>query len=135
MIEDLAWNFKITPRKSLTLEPPDLPLSLARHFIRGVVDGDGSVYRDRLQRLNLSVRGTANILRWIKEMADQVCPRPRPANVRWHAGYPDYGIHGTPAEKFYLWLHRDCSTYLDRKCVYLSELLAKEDSPSIQNEN
>jgi len=34
----------VTPRKSLSLTFPEVPASLARHFIRGCWDGDGSVY-------------------------------------------------------------------------------------------
>lgn len=33
----------VTERKSLTLTPPDIPTKLARHFIRGYFDGDGSI--------------------------------------------------------------------------------------------
>jgi hypothetical protein len=33
------------PRKSLTIEFPDAPLGVLRHFIRGCWDGDGSIYR------------------------------------------------------------------------------------------
>src|SRR5262245_47863539 len=34
MIDDLRRHFNITRRKSLTLEPPDLPIPLASHFLR-----------------------------------------------------------------------------------------------------
>src|SRR5262245_66515509 len=33
MIDDLYQNFRITPRKTHTLGPPDLPLPFARHFL------------------------------------------------------------------------------------------------------
>lgn len=33
----------ITPRKSLTVRFPDLPKAQIKHFIRGVIDGDGNV--------------------------------------------------------------------------------------------
>lgn len=33
----------ITPRKSLTVNFPDLPKEQIKHFIRGIVDGDGNV--------------------------------------------------------------------------------------------
>lgn len=38
----------ITPNKSLDMEFPDVPNHLLRHFVRGLFDGDGSVYLDRL---------------------------------------------------------------------------------------
>jgi hypothetical protein len=33
------------PRKSRTIRWPDMPLAVARHFIRGCWDGDGSIHR------------------------------------------------------------------------------------------
>ena len=40
----------LTPKKSLTMQFPEVPSSYVRHFIRGCWDGDGSVFfeRDRL---------------------------------------------------------------------------------------
>ena len=36
IVEDLRTNFKVVPRKSLVLEPPDVPQPMLRHFIRGI---------------------------------------------------------------------------------------------------
>lgn len=36
-------NLKLTPKKSLTLKCPDVPFEFIASFIRGVMDGDGSV--------------------------------------------------------------------------------------------
>ena len=43
--DDLAKNFSIVPAKSYTLKPPSerMPKNMQGHFIRGVLDGDGSV--------------------------------------------------------------------------------------------
>lgn len=38
-------NLGITPNKSLTIVPPKLPKCLERHFWRGCIDGDGSIFR------------------------------------------------------------------------------------------
>ena len=43
MYDDIA-NLGLTPRKSLTLQFPNVPSECVRHFIRGCWDGDGSVY-------------------------------------------------------------------------------------------
>ncbi len=42
MFEDLV-NLGLTPRKSLTLKFPEVPIELLRYFIRGYFDGDGCV--------------------------------------------------------------------------------------------
>lgn len=36
----------VTPNKSLDIKFPDIPKKYLRHFIRGLFDGDGSVYLD-----------------------------------------------------------------------------------------
>lgn len=43
--EDLG-QFGIVPKKSLTVPFPDVPRQFLSHFIRGVFDGDGSVFVD-----------------------------------------------------------------------------------------
>ena len=43
MSQDLL-RLGITPKKSLTMTYPDVPSGLERHFIRGLFDGDGSVF-------------------------------------------------------------------------------------------
>ena len=35
----------LTPRKSLTMQFPEVPRECVRHFVRGCWDGDGTVYR------------------------------------------------------------------------------------------
>ncbi len=46
LVEDLL-KFGISSRKSLTVKFPDVPQDFLTHFIRGVFDGDGSVYFDK----------------------------------------------------------------------------------------
>jgi DNA-binding CsgD family transcriptional regulator len=67
LMDDLARNFNIVPRKSLILEPPDLPEKMRRHFIRGYFDGDGSVGWHKCSktiRLNFC-SGSEAFLKWI----------------------------------------------------------------------
>lgn len=55
----------VTERKSNVLTFPDyniVPKHLMRHFIRGYVDGDGSLIIDSGNRLTLSVQGTEQFL-------------------------------------------------------------------------
>jgi len=49
LVEDLR-KFGIFPRKSLTVKFPDVPQDFLTHFIRGVFDGDGTVYFDKRGR-------------------------------------------------------------------------------------
>ena len=63
---DLEKVFKITPRKTFTLEPPDLSGDFATAFIAGLIDGDGS-YTKNGNRPTLSLVGNKEMLFWVKE--------------------------------------------------------------------
>lgn len=57
-------NLGIVPRKSLVLKYPSysqVPKHLMRHFMRGYVDGDGSIYITH-NNINISVLGTKEFL-------------------------------------------------------------------------
>lgn len=77
-VEDLAKHFNITPRKSLTLQPPGISTPAeVRAFITGVIDGDGSITENRYRqytRTRISIYGTAELLHWIKGYFDQWSP-------------------------------------------------------------
>jgi mobile intron protein len=66
------YNKGCTPQKSLKLKFPDkniLPLNLYNHFIRGYIDGDGSIFPNRNPRgnkkLRLSILGTKEFLKYL----------------------------------------------------------------------
>lgn len=48
----------ITPRKSLTISFPNVPDNFLPHFIRGVFDGDGSVFFEPSRKIPLRVSST-----------------------------------------------------------------------------
>ena len=77
-VADLARHFNITPRKSLTLKPPNINTAAeVRAFITGVIDGDGSITENRYRRYvrqRITVCGTAEMLSWIREHFDQWSP-------------------------------------------------------------
>lgn len=77
--DDLYQNFNITPRKSLTLLPPNISEpNLVDAFICGYIDGDGSVclYKHNIRNvqdaLSISIIGTYEVLTWIKERFTQI---------------------------------------------------------------
>lgn len=77
--DDLYQNFNITPRKSLTLLPPNISeANLIDAFICGYIDGDGSIYlyknsvRNVQDTLTISMVGTYEVLSWIKERFTQI---------------------------------------------------------------
>lgn len=69
---DLEKNFNITPAKSKTLQPPDnLSDDLCiMAFIKGVIDGDGSV-----DSKSIVIYGTEHLLSWICNYFDSIIPK------------------------------------------------------------
>ena len=61
-------NYGCTPRKSLTLKFPDISIfsskSLVRHFIRGYIDGDGSIM---INKPILEILGTVSFLNSLQQ--------------------------------------------------------------------
>lgn len=65
--DDLAQNFNILPRKSLTLKPPNIHNECARAFIAGYIDGDGC-YARAGNRPQIHIAGTEMFLEWVAQV-------------------------------------------------------------------
>jgi hypothetical protein len=75
IIDDLYNNFNITPKKSLTLLPPSsLNLIQSLAFIRGFIDGDGSIIYTTGKKLCIHFNGTEKMLKWIISIFNQINP-------------------------------------------------------------
>lgn len=80
-VRDLKINFNITPRKTHTLQPPNITdLELIKAFIVGYIDGDGNIGYAGGRPL-LQVLGTYNLLHWIKYYLDLWYPVSTGANI------------------------------------------------------
>lgn len=66
IVDDLK-NLGIIYRKSLKEIVPTVPTKYVKDFIRGVVDGDGSIQLDKRNYPALSVAGGENTLRFIRD--------------------------------------------------------------------
>src|SRR6267154_3825493 len=70
----LLENYNITPRKSLTLQPPNLEDNFhIKSFIVGLIDGDGCILiskRDKTLILNLV--GSKYIIEWVKIYLEEI---------------------------------------------------------------
>lgn len=72
-IDALNQNYKITPRKSLTLQPPrELDQDNTLAFILGYIDGDGCIRITSQGYLRAYILGTNSVLSWIKEVFDNI---------------------------------------------------------------
>jgi hypothetical protein len=69
--EDLKKWYNLNPRKSLTLEPPNLTnIELIKAYIIGYIDGDGCIgtVSNKSHRKRITIKGTKIFLEWVKAM-------------------------------------------------------------------
>jgi hypothetical protein len=70
IIDDLERHYNITPKKSLTLQPPNLTDDiLIKCFLVGLIDGDGSIFLSR-DYLHLTLLGTETMMAFMKSKID-----------------------------------------------------------------
>lgn len=83
--QDLLNNFNITPRKSKTaLYPSHIPSNFNSHFIRGIMDGDGSLSHTTMR--TLSFVGTKLILTSINDIITSA------ADLKINGGKTKYAV-------------------------------------------
>jgi hypothetical protein len=141
--DDLRVNFNIVPAKSRILSPPSkIPSNLIRHYIRGYIDGDGSIgwkKSDRKPRLSIC-SGSEDIIRWISKHIKEGSRHSGNTNVSKVKDANTYRVEycGTYVEDILDWLYEESTpeTRLDRKYgIYMEnkERLKQyyADSPSI----
>jgi hypothetical protein len=133
-----ALNSKgCTPRKSLTLVFPDTSIfktkSLIYDFIRGYLDGDGTlgiypVNNTNKVRENLGFVGTKDFLQRIVEFLGEytkVCPKQN--NKAYKISYSNY-----KARKVARMLYKDSTIYLERKYKIYEEFCRLEEESSLR---
>ncbi len=129
--DDLRKNFNITPRKSLTLQPPNhLSLKQSLAFIAGYIDGDGCIFKEQPPtghlRLGVQITGTYEILCWIKALFDKIAPSEYQASVRCVGRVYSYKIVGKKAELILEALLQIATPKLERKWAKVSTFLQRK---------
>lgn len=86
---DLEKHWNITPRKTLTLLPPNLTGNrLKMSYISGEIDGDGWIYSyvekgpKPRTTYSLAVMGTRELMEWIKATLDALVPNSSFSNLK-----------------------------------------------------
>lgn len=120
IIKDLDNNFKIGPRKSLTLEHPELEGDLALAYIKGFLDGDGGI---RIYGNNLCLQfvGTLDMLSWIALQIKKYLNLDTFHRIRPKGKIYDYTIGGKNAYKIGVLLNNKSIPGLKRKWERLDE--------------
>ena len=116
--------------KSLILEWPlvEIPDNLLRHFVRGFIDGDGSLFITKSRpskfgkRVGIQICGT---LKFLTTMSANI-KRVMSINGHIHKRGAIYELkidRRNDVREIITWLYSDCSTYLDRKYSKHLEML------------
>lgn len=136
MVNDLK-NLGITHRKSLNENVPIMPPQYTKHFIRGIVDGDGSIWQDKRSYPTLSISGGENILRFIRDhffikfrLYSILTKQSYSKKVRRYLYQISYRANS--AKTLINYLYKDATMYLDRK-YYLAHKCLKANIKSKQN--
>lgn len=97
----------------LTLD--NLPKESYRHFIRGLVDGDGSLDTNHRNNARLRILGQRDILEWISQVFQDELELPsRVLMQRTGIMEIEYG-GAAQARKAIIWLYQDATVFLERK--------------------
>ena len=113
----------IVPNKSLILEFPKwLHPSLYNHFLRGVFDGDGSIYRyerkESTPTITVTITSTENFCKAIVDIcAKYLKIRGRIYDASCHNGITKvFTLSGCNiSQQFLEWLYQDATIFLQRK--------------------
>lgn len=112
----------VTPRKSLTLQPPNINPQFYLPFILGYFDGDGSIYTTQQNLFGCSIEGTFELLSWINEILNiSSCLEKRDKNSQTN----NYYIRCGGTNKPYLilkQLYDSCDVHLERKFKIFQQL-------------
>lgn len=123
IVETLEKNFNIIPKKAKVLESPNIYQEhCIRSFIRGYIDGDGC-YSPKYNLI--SIRGTNNMLEWIKSNLNQFADINTKSSVLYDYGSYRFQIRGKiKYNKAIKWLFKNANnfTVLDRKYQLLESV-------------
>lgn len=108
----------LTQNKSLSTVVPDIPKSLYRHFVRGVVDGDGSIVHSNTNKISVSIAsGSFGFLESIRNIINTGCGFNYGSLYKKSTGNTcilSYGGNRSVL-KVLKWLYNSSTVYLDRK--------------------
>jgi len=119
LINSLEYNFNIIPKKSLILQPPNIPENMIRHYIRGYFDGDGSLgwhKHNKNPRVTIC-SGSIKFLKTIfNEIKRNINSTGNPKIIkRRHSNTCTVEFMGKQCYDILDWLYEDAEYYLDRK--------------------
>lgn len=114
IISDLEKHWNITPRKTKTLQPPNLENEeLIMAYIIGFLDGDGSI--GKTQKLHVQICGNLPMLTWIKANLEKYAGMVFTNNIYKSKSIYNFTFTGTNSRKFFRWCESYKGFRLERK--------------------
>lgn len=118
-ISQVLNDYGMVPRKSLVLEFPNwLDESLYPHFIRGYIDGDGSIYYSSNRNVfRVSMVGTKMFLDTVKDICESIGVKMSFSHKKEHNNitYVLSTTSNSGTLKILNWIYRDANLKLQRK--------------------
>ena len=122
-------SFGVMPRKSLIVKLPKIPKEYTRHFIRGVIDGDGTVrYLNRKKSPYFEIQISSGSPEFLEKLAETVKKRvgieTKIRNVHGNTFLAQYTC--SRGKKLADWIYKDANLFIERKFEhYKTALKAK----------
>ena len=132
MIDVLKENFNIVSNKSLVYVMPEkISKDMQKHFIRGYIDGDGSIgwhKHNNKPRVHVC-SGSKKLLEQIKKIIKEQNKRAgNPSILKTKSGnLYTLSFMGHQAYDILNWLYKDSTIYLDRKYEKYIEVISRYD--------
>lgn len=110
----------ITPRKSLTLEFPEIPYKYLNNFILGYFDGDGSIFYNKRGSWAINFVGTELFLRSINDIFNKELNISKKIYSRGNIFRLTYHLYDSI--KIGKWMYKESNLYLYRKAYLFNRL-------------
>ena len=135
LIKDLRSLYNIQPRKTYIndFEFPNIPKTFERDFIRGFIDGDGSIGRHHFSMICNSEKFAMQIrdkfLEEIPELKSYLYKENRKYTNYWSL---HFSMNLKVAKKIYDYLYKNATVFLKRKEIILNTVLNTVDKRTVQ---
>ena len=144
MIDDLISHGCVQQKSNILKPPTGVPSELNRHWIRGFMDGNGSITIHKNQYIDsygIGFVSTDDVLLWIMDVLikDGILQRTYPLDKRKKEQIvSNFTFGGNNLVKQYCdYIYKDATVYLDRKYeryIQLTELIKQRDNKFIKHD-
>lgn len=130
MAEDLQ-QYGIIPNKTKNqkeLVLNKIPVDLYSHFLRGLIDGDGSIYQDKRGWHISFTSHYYNLVNEVGELLYNIAQIPKTTNPTYYNGVAKITINGKSAKKILSILYVNAKHYIARKYSKAMECLEGKET-------